>query len=321
MDNLPNPPVNPLPVANPIVELPAQGPHVNVNLRIPSPDNFSGERDAAKLRTWLFTYNAWADLHDLTERQKIAASVMFLKGPAANWWENRELRVRRNEVPRLIQWDRFVEEITAEFQPANYLVELRNRLHYIQQKTSVRDYATEFMKLCTLLPPMTEADLIDHFIRGLKPHTQTEVLLRHPQTLREAEEQALMVDDIHYRRRHQFNPPGCPNPPRPQLPPQPLPQPPRQNRDNMGVQPMELGNVGLRRLTDAERAQLRASGSCFKCRREGHRANECPSRFNNPAPQGNPQPRPQQNLPPRPNRPRLNNIENLGPQQGNGQHQ
>ena len=54
---------------------------------------------------------------------------------------------------------------------------------------------------------MTEEDLIDRFTRGLKPHTQTEVQLRHPRTLHEAEEQALMVDDIHYRRRHQFTNP------------------------------------------------------------------------------------------------------------------
>ena len=88
MAQLANPLVNPLPVADPVVDPPAQGPIVNVNLRIPSPDAFDGERDAAKLRTWLFTYNAWAELHDLNERQKIAALVMFLKGPAANWWEN-----------------------------------------------------------------------------------------------------------------------------------------------------------------------------------------------------------------------------------------
>ena len=110
---------------------------------------------------------------------------------------------------------------------------------------------------------MTEDDLVDHFVCGLKLHTQTEVQLCHLRNLQEAEEHALMVDDIHYRRKHPF-PTQNPRP----IPPQPY-NPAHQwnsNGDNMGVAPMELGNMNLRRLTEEERAQLIASGSCFKCR-------------------------------------------------------
>ena len=35
----------------------------------------------------------------------------------------------------------------------------------------------------------------------------------------------------------------------------------------------------LPRLTDAERAILRQKGACFKCRQEGHMANDCPTRY------------------------------------------
>ena len=131
-----------------------------------------------------------------------------------------------------------------------------------------------------------------------------------------------MVDDIHYRRRHNFtNPAPRPNPPRNPLPQQPIqqqpaptyPPRPRNGNGNNMPQPMELGNIRLRRLTDEERRQLRASGSCFKCHLQGHHANECPTRFQNPAPPMQPWP----NLPPCPGRHHLNNVEVPSFQPGN----
>ena len=79
-------------IDEPVVAQPEErdpiGPLVNVNLRLPPPDTYDGERDAAKLRTWLFTFNQYASLHGLNDGQKIYAAAMFLRGPAANWWEN-----------------------------------------------------------------------------------------------------------------------------------------------------------------------------------------------------------------------------------------
>ena len=66
---------------------------------------------------------------------------------------------------------------------------------------------------------------------------------------------------------------------------------------------MEIGNIRPQRLTEKERCRLVASGACFKCRQRGHRANNCPTRFQN---QPNAQPNQNQNndqrrnLPPRP---------------------
>ena len=37
----------------------------------------------------------------------------------------------------------------------------------------------------------------------------------------------------------------------------------------------------LIKLTDEERTHLRSLGACFKCRRPGHMARECPSKVNN----------------------------------------
>ena len=41
-----------------------------------------------------------------------------------------------------------------------------------------------------------------------------------------------------------------------------------------GVIPMDLDAIG--KLTDAERDRLRKNGGCFRCRKTGHLARDCP---------------------------------------------
>jgi hypothetical protein len=44
---------------------------------------------------------------------------------------------------------------------------------------------------------------------------------------------------------------------------------------------MEIDNTRLNPLTDEERKQLMKEGKCFRCHRQGHMSNVCPSKQNN----------------------------------------
>src|SRR5262249_43324404 len=119
-----------------------------------------------------------------------------------------------------------------------------------------------------------------------------QVQLQRPPTLNDAEEHALMVDDIRFapgprntERNNDRN-----NDARP-------PRPPRPGNDTTAR--TDINNVQLKKLTPAEREQLKAAGKCFKCRKAGPMAKDCTT----PRP-GNPR----GNLPPRPSRTNLNNV-------------
>ena len=254
-------------------------------IKIPTPTRYNGRRDPDTLRNWLYDYTNYTAFHNIPEGQKILLLPYYLEGPAADWWSRRRANA---EIPNT--WAGVEHAIRAEFLPQNHENRIRRQWTSLRQITSVAAYSAEFRKLLLSLPPMDNAIVLHQYVEGLKPQTRLEVEMSNPRTLNEAEVQALRVDDILFSRMKRQNPQNPKDPhPKPHTYPTPL--------ANVNTTPR--GN-GLPKLTDAERARLRASGSCFRCRQQGHRADQCPLR-NTTGQQGN-------TLPPRP-RQRLNVVE------------
>ena len=131
-----------------------------------------------------------------------------------------------------------------------------------------------------------EEEFLDKFIRGLKPNTRTELEFRDPKTIAEAVKWADTFDARYYRKKENQRSYG------------PFSFNTNYQDDNRG-EPMQLdvlqttshnnstpiqidafktksSPAKLTKLTDAERAHLRNLGACFRCRRQGHMARECP---------------------------------------------
>jgi len=165
---------------------------------------------------------------------------------------------------------------------------LRDQWAEARQIGSVTEYHTYLARLAMQLGvgKVNEEEFLDKFIRGLKPNTRTELEFRDPKTITEAVKWADTFDARYYRKKDNHRNYG------------PFPSNINYQDDNRG-EPMQLdvlqttthsnstpiqidafktksSSTKLTKLTDAERAHLRSLGACFRCRRQGHIAWECP---------------------------------------------
>jgi hypothetical protein len=95
-------------------------------------------------------------------------------------------------------------------------------------------------------------------MRGLKESICPFVAMQTPANLAAAETIAERVDAVTYKP--QARPTGS--------------QQRSHYRAPGGVIPMDLDAIG--KLTDAERDRLHKTGGCFRCRKTGHLARDCP---------------------------------------------
>ena len=203
---------------------------------------------------------------------------IIFSGEAATWFRF----VYRNVDPNEITWEIVRASIKAYFVPPNYTHRLRDEWAYLRQTIIVSDYYARLTQLAIQLGEIDEERLIDKFIHGLKPKTRTEIELRNPRILEEASRIADRFDTIIYHRPF-FGPPQS------------------VHQEDTHGEPMQLDTLHttsipmqidafktktqpskLRKLTNEERAHLRSTNACFKCRKQGHITHECPSKTNYP---------------------------------------
>ena len=234
------------------------------------PEQFTGESNREDVSQWLFESERYFTLSGTNPLEAIQYASSYLSGAAAIWWRS---RVRQHGPTGGVgSWDGFVEALTAQFKPVNGEKLARDKLARLIQARSVQDYTSRFRTLCLQIDGITESEMLDRFVRGLKPHVQREVELRDPTTLDEAVRIAERVDAIDFRSRS------------PQttgfLRGAPIQKQPAIVHD-IKPTPMEidvLAKPKVQPLTPLERERLRKVGGCFYCRQLGHMIGECPSR-------------------------------------------
>ncbi|KAL1914247.1 uncharacterized protein VTP21DRAFT_9087 [Calcarisporiella thermophila] len=101
------------------------------------------------------------------EHIKIQYSVALLRDEAAVWWE---FRITKNVPP--VNWEEFKNDILCLFAPINTVRQARDKLANCRQTKSVQEYSHEFRNIVLQIPNFTEEELIDKYIRGLKPQTR-----------------------------------------------------------------------------------------------------------------------------------------------------
>ena len=247
------------------------------DLRPAKPSLFSAHKGSSRITSWLAELGRYfkaANCHEPHKRISFAATL--LRGAPATWYDRHDRDVRARKKLDFTSWEEFESAIIKQFQSVNHDRIVRDQLATLSQRTSVQAYVTRFTELCLEIEDISDAEMLDRFIRGLKPNAQRELELHRPVNLEDAIERAERVDAVDYRQRQRMN--------RDNFAPRRLPY--------NGPTPMELGAIThphaelgaitapnrQAALTTTEKARLRQEGKCFYCREPGHVALQCPKK-------------------------------------------
>lgn len=235
-----------------------QAPHLGhvVNIKPDRPPPFHGKKSES-LEAWIFQMEQYCELLPVPEANRIAFTATFLKDNAALWWRSYFQSIDWNGA-NAPDWNEFLAAIRQQFVPVNTTHSAYDRLHRLKQHTSVNQYNHAFREIMLELPHIDAATKLHFYIQGLKDHVRPLVALQQPQNLAAAEAIAERVDAVTFQTKNRT--PG-----------------PRYNHNSRtpgGTTSMELDAIS--KLTPAERERLRKEGGCFRCRKPGHLARDCP---------------------------------------------
>ena len=255
-----------------------------------APEAFKGDRTKVdQFLIQLRRYLVLADLTTISDARQVEYAAQYLTAEALVWFEN----VQKTDSPitTLIELD---TKLRAHFQPYGAEKIARTKLRQLQQTHTVQGYSTIFMQTVQHVPSMHVDDQIEAYVQGLKPSIFREVVLKDLKSLQEVMDFAVFVESRLQHRIYRADRVGfTPFASRSSTAPPSAAGGSSSSSSSSSSVPMDLsvadevdlhavmnGQV-LKKLTDAERDQLRRQGKCFRCRQIGHISRDCPKSSKN----------------------------------------
>jgi hypothetical protein len=289
--------------AQPATESAADVPE---KIRYKQPPMFSAIRtkDQMTFDNWQYAFRAYCEAMQLDTQTNptkcIKLAVTLFAPEVARWYYNEYERMLK---PSPITWAFFVQCVMDKYEPVPIGFTARTALKSIRQTGTIEEYNAAFNEVISRIDDMAEADKVDKYIDGLKQALRVKVASALTLTLLESMTVAVQLEAAWATTRDRNAPAGYN---RNNNRGQPAVVAAR-NGDAVHGPPLHLGRMSLHdhkndddggdeekpapphvlaaiqpqrgplpKLTDAERARLLAIGGCFRCRKTGHMARECP---------------------------------------------
>ncbi|CAI5474719.1 unnamed protein product [Closterium sp. Yama58-4] len=135
-------------------------------LKPQKPESFDPSQRDANVRTWLFMLNnyfAASGVQEADAQQRIEYAVTLLRGPTLEWW-----RQLTQSAARRAQLDGHQQGV-GHAAATSSLGTARKRLRHFRQIGNVQEYTRRFLSICNEIDDITEAEMRDRYLEGLKP--------------------------------------------------------------------------------------------------------------------------------------------------------
>ena len=229
-------------------------------IRPRQPDAYHGQRDFLLLGNWIFSVDQYFLLTDMPAHKQGPYVSTLLRDEALLWY--RSSYEQWNPATPLT-WEILRTAMREYFAPPNEDRRLQDEWASLKQYGTVFEYVSVLRALAMQIPGLSQAQILDKFIRGLKPKTRIEVELRDPRTPDEAYRLADRFDRIVYRAKNtsflteNYN---------------------RYSTSTSYGEPMQIDTLRARRpVQQKDMQRLRSQGLCFACQKPGHIAANCPT--------------------------------------------
>ncbi|CAN0904661.1 Retrovirus-related Pol polyprotein from transposon 17.6 [Linum grandiflorum] len=125
--------------------------------------------------TWVCRAEQFFEYYNTTEADKVLLASIYMEGEAQLW-----LQVMKEQGP--ITWEQLKVGMHSRFGPTRFESPF-GELTKLQQRTTVRDYQTEFERLLVRAGQLAPEQQVACFISGLATGIRTEVQAGQPETL------------------------------------------------------------------------------------------------------------------------------------------
>ena len=229
------------------------------------PDRYHGQRDFLLLGNWIFSVDQFFILTDMPVHKQGPFVSTLLRDEALLWFRS---SYENWDPATPLSWEVLRTAMRQHFVPPNEDRRLQDEWASLRQHGSVFEYVSVLTALAMRISGLSQVQILDKFIRGLKPKTRIEVELRDPKTTEEAYRLADCFDRIVYGAKstsfltQNYNRYTSTN----------------ATVNSEYVEPMQIDTLRPRRHGAARNVQQQPRERlCFNCGKPGHIAASCPS--------------------------------------------
>src|SRR5208282_2588681 len=239
--------------------------HAMTGTRPRQPDKYHGQRDFLLLGNWIFSVDQYFILTDMPAPKQGPFVSTLLRDEALLWFRT---SYENWDPATPLTWEILRAAMRAYFAPPNEDRRLQDEWANLRQHGTVFEYVSVLTALAMRIPGLSQTQILDKFIRGLKPKTRIEVELRDPKTPDEAYRLADRFDRIVYGTRNtsfltqNYN--------------RYAPTSGASSNTDYG-ESMQIDTLRPRRPGSKNFQRPRNQGLCFTCSKPGHIAANCPN--------------------------------------------